>query len=178
MRFTLAIPALAAFALAACGGSDDNADAGLSIEDGVAELASSIRQLPGQYETTSELIDFSIPGISDEQAAMMRSTISSSLAQGNSYCLTAEEAEKGIEGALKEMSESDCVFNRLDVSGGNVQAEMQCISDDGQEGAISLAGSMTETTSDMEMTVNQRVAGEGNVQMKARIASKRVGECS
>lgn len=182
-RLKLSAPLLAAFALAACGGSDESAD-GVDELLGVTELADGISDIPvvpGQYRAEFELVDFLVPALNEVQNAEMRAEAEAGTGQGLSFCVTQEDAAGGVEMMLQKIAESECVFSNLDASGNAISAEMECISSDGLEGTFKIAGEVAGDVWPLELNIDQRVPGidgDGRVQMTMNSKTMRVGECS
>lgn len=170
-------------ALAACGGGEPEegaADGAMSIEEAAEEMDQAVQLRPGQYETSVEVLEFSIPGMPEAQAAQMREMMAGRQAAATSFCLTPEEAGQGPEQMVQEMAAADCAFDRLDVSGGSISAEMRCTAEGGIEGRYALEGEMTAESSTMTMQIDQAapgMPGEGRMEMSMRVASQRIGEC-
>lgn len=171
MRMIRALPLLAA-----CGGSDEAPDGALTKEDVAAKVDSVVKPQPGQYRSTVELLAFDMPGMTDEMKAQMKTMAESGLAQGNSFCMT--EAQADPKTMLQNIAESDCTFNQFDVNGGTIKADMVCKGDGGAEGRVEMDGTMTPTSSTMTMTMQQSMGNMGIVNMKMRVTSNRIGECS
>ncbi|RKF21795.1 DUF3617 domain-containing protein [Altericroceibacterium spongiae] len=186
MRLVHCFPLVAAMALAACGGNgakEEGTDesAPLSQEEVASKANGMIRQTPGQYQTSVELLDFDIPGLSEERAGQLKDMFAKSVADGNTYCLTQEDADKGPEAMLQQLAEADCTFKSLDVNGAKVDADMTCKGAGGADGNFKLNGTMEKESSEMLMEINQSIPnlpGEGKAVMKMKMNSKRVGECS
>lgn len=184
MRITIPTPIIAALAFAACGGGpEENAAKGeaLSVEEAVAEVDDAVEVRPGQYQSTMEIAEFTIPGVPEAQAAQMAQMIGLETASTTQFCLTSEEAAQGPAGMIEQMSNADCVFNSLDVAGGRIDADMQCTGEGGLQGNYPLAGEMGAESSAMTMRVDQvlsGVPGEGRMQLEMRVTSQRIGECA
>lgn len=182
----IAMPVVATFALAACGGSDEDgaAENGTGEVLGVSEADSALSDItiePGEYRSEFEMVEFAIPGLDAQQTEMMRNAAQQGATQSSTYCITPEKAAEGPERMLQEIAESDCVFSSLDSTGGIINAEMQCISADGLEGTFKMQGEVKESSWSMEMQIDQRVpgvSGDGRIQMTMRSNSTRIGECA
>ncbi len=180
MRKFHVLPLVAAVALAACGSQesvDADADGTISADEAADALSKVDAPRPGLYKTSAELIDFDIPNLPKEQKEMFRGMFSSGLAQGSEYCLTAEEAENAGKQMAQGLAEGDCTYNDFTMGGGSLKADMVCKDEDGQEGHVTLDGTMTSEGADMTMEMNQAVPEVGDVKMKMRMTSERVGDC-
>jgi hypothetical protein len=175
--------AAAALALAACGGGEpeEREAGGESLSPGEAQdaLGEVARMRPGEYRSRMEVMNVSIPGIPEAQAAQMGQMMGGG-SNETTFCLTPEEAEQGPGQVVQEMAEGDCSFSRLDTSGTSIDAEMQCTSAQGVVGRYTLAGEITPESSAMTMQIDQAVPGvpgEGRMQMEMRVTSERIGDC-
>ena len=180
MRSIIVVSAALGLTLSAC--SDSSAPE--TVEDMADAAASMEKPEPGQYETTTELIEFEVPGMGEQEAQMVRGMMEASMTQTTSYCLTPEEAEKGFEEAIREMQSGDtkeqCSFERFDVSGNTVDSQMKCDDGAGNVGNIAMTGTVSPTSSDMTMEFDQTSADSpgGAMKMKLNMKSKRTGDCS
>lgn len=181
MRAIKAMPLVAALLLAACGGGGEEAADGeaLTAEQVAAEAAGLVQPRPGQYRTSLELLEFSAPGLPDSAKEQMQQVFASGLAEGNTFCMTDEDAAaNGPEEMVKNLAESDCEMKSFNVSGNSVTAEMQCPQEGGNQSTVRMDGTMTAESSSMAMDMTQQIAGMGDVQMKMRVNSERIGDCS
>ncbi len=166
-----------AFALAGCSGGEEAASSD-AAEEMAAAAAEGPQPQPGQYRTTAELLEFNVPGAPPEAADMMRSAFSQGAAEGNTYCLTPEQAATSREDMLKNMAESDCTVSRFDMSAGRFDAALSCPSGQGVAGNVTMTGTMSETGSDMEMAFTTEVPGAGTATIRMHMVSERIGDCS
>lgn len=168
------------FALAACGDSgavDDPSDP----DQMAAAMEDIARPQPGEYRTTSELVEFEMPGVPEEEAQMMRSIFEMGASQPTTFCMTEEMAEAGFREFLTASQEEnqECEYTAFDASGGQLSATMTCDDGQGSTGTIEFEGSISETEQDMTMTMNMANAAEGqDMRMVLRNRSERIGECS
>jgi hypothetical protein len=179
MRTIHALPLVAAMLLAGCGDKADKSGEGTVSNEAVAAAAEGlIEPRPGQYRTSLELLEFDVPGMTDQMKAQMRSMVGGEFAKGNTYCLTPEEAAaNGSKRMAENMAEGNCTFSKFDVSAGTLSADMQCTGDDGLTSHVLMNGIMTQTSSDMTMTMNQQMEGVGQLRMKIHAKSERIGDC-
>lgn len=170
--------AVSGLSLASCGGAEETADApgGLS-RDEVANRAEDIVRLePGQYRSTAELVSIDIPGAPAQVLEMMKQSMGGR-GTTSEYCLTPEEAAKGYEEMAKNSAEGDCSFQRFDVDGRDIDAEMTCKSPGGEDARMRLAGTGTSTSSDMTMTMEMTIPEMGKGTMVMRAKHERIGDC-
>jgi len=181
MRPAHTLPLIAAILLAACGGNDADADGdgALTGEEVAAAAGDMVQPRPGQYRTTLELLEFEAPGVPDSAKEQMENAFASGLAEGNTFCMTEEDAAKnGPRQMVENLAESDCEMKTFEVSGNSVVAEMQCGGTQGASNTVKMEGEMTAESSTMTMDMSQAMAGMGAMNMKMRVNSQRIGDCS
>lgn len=177
MRIAYSLPLAAAIVLAGCGGGDDSG--GVPADDVAAEAANLIQPRPGQYRSSIELLEFEVPGMAEGAKQQMQQIFASGLAEGNTFCMTEEDAARnGAEEMAKNMAEGDCTMNSFNVSGGTVNAEMQCSGEEGFASTVRMDGTMTAESSAMTMDMSQSIPNVGETRMKMRVNSQRIGDCA
>ena len=175
-----AAAALLALALAACG---EEAKAPKTADEVIAEAGEMERPDPGRYETKVELLEFSVPGLPPEQADRLKSMMGGVGAQASTYCLTAQEAGKGFEEQVRKMGQGqgglECEYNEFDVNRGKLAAEMTCTGPQGMNAAMKIDGKTTSRSTSMTMDMTQKAAmiPGGEMKMKMKMDSTRVGDC-
>lgn len=180
MRFALAAP-LAVLALAACG---DEPSEPKTAEEVAAAAEGLTKPEPGRYVSSAEMIEFSVPGLPPEQAEQLKGMMSGMGSEENTYCLTPEEAEGGFEEAVRKMGQGSqgmkCEFNKFDASGSDLDAELACTGPEGASATMQMEGTMEAQSSEMTMAMTQKAPGipGGEMSMKMRVKSRRVGECT
>lgn len=168
------------FALSACG--SDPAEP-RTADEVIAEAGKLDTPRPGQYQTSVEMIDFSIPGLPRGQAEQTKSMMGSMGGEASAYCLTPAEAEKGFEESVRKMTEGtgemECEFGRFAVDAGKLDAALACKGPQGMDADIALTGTATAETSSMRMKMVQKAAmiPGGEVRMEMQMDSKRIGDC-
>lgn len=180
MRLIHAMPLAAAALLAACGSdADTDGDGAVSGAELAAEAEGLIQPRPGQYEVALELLEFDAPGIPEAAKEQMRTMFAGGFTEGRTFCMTPEDAaENGPEQMVKNLAESDCTMQKFNVSGGDIEAEMQCPSEQGGAGTIKMQGRMTAERSSMTMEMKQAMPNLPATTLKVKVDSRRVGECS
>lgn len=179
MRSKLFVSLAAAITLSACGSSEDAPSGPMSPDEAAEALSKVDTPRAGQYKATVEILEFDIPGMPQAQKDQMRSFMSGSLTQGHTYCLTQEESEAGARDMATKLADGDCTFNDFNAGGNSLYADMTCKGANGEEGNVKLAGTMTDESSDMTMTMvqNSPELPGGSMNMKMRLVSERVGDC-
>lgn len=178
MKLRHAMPVLAAFALAACGGDaeDDLADEALSMDEVAAQASElEMRLEPGEYRSTAELIEFDMPELPAETMALARQAFAEGAASESTYCLTEQSTP---EQWISQMNESDCTVSRFDSSDGALDAVLQCRDAEGMNGRVEMNGTADGTSADLEMRFRQQIPGLGEGTIHMRVKSERIGDCA
>ncbi|RJY07966.1 DUF3617 domain-containing protein [Aurantiacibacter aquimixticola] len=181
MRFPTILAAASLLTLTSCG------DSGTTVEDPsdpdqIAAAAENIaRPQPGEYRTTGELVEVDLPGASEEEAQAMRAIMETGVAREQTFCVTEEDAEEGFTqfvSAMQDMPKT-CSFSEFAINGENLNATMVCDDDAGSTGNVAFAGTVSETGSDMTMTMDMENAAEGqSMRIVMRNTTERVGDCA
>ena len=186
MRHALASLAILALPLAACGSSEEpapeaqavvGADGAISMED-AAKIAEEegVRPQPGEYRSTVEIVEFSVPNAPQELKDMMQQSMTT---QTSTFCLKEEDVKDGFREMVRKSQEGDnCSFEKYEVDGGKIDAKMVC--DVPQRGrmTMTLTGQGSETRSDMDMTMDGDMPGLGAMKMRMKSTQERIGDCS
>lgn len=183
MRSIHVLPLLAAILLAGCGGggsADENGGGAVSGKEAAAAAGDTIKLEPGEYRISFELLEFDVPDAPDSLRRQMKSTMGSSNASNTTtFCLKPEDAEaQGPREMVENMAASQCTFSQFDVSGGSISADMQCAGASGEAHRVLMEGTMTATGSTLTMSSEQTMGAMGKVNMKTRVTSERIGDCS
>lgn len=182
MRATILMP-LMIFALPGCGSETASEK---SAGEVIAQVSQMAKPLPGLYETTAELKDFSVPGIPAGQLGMMRQQFAASSGKTNTMCLTREDADQGFEKMVREMGRMgqtgegvDCAFSQFDASGSKLNAVLNCTAPGGMKMAMTMDGSLAPDRADMTMTMNSSssMMPGGEMTMVMQTVSQRIGDC-
>jgi hypothetical protein len=171
-------PVLLALALTACGGADEDlAGEALSADEvsGVDTAADFTIPRPGQYTTTQELIDVSMPSLPPETLALMRREFAAGASVPHSYCVNEQMTR---EEWLSQMAESNCTVSRSTPGAGGIDMVLSCTGTEGMAGRIALKGTATAEGSDIEMTFTQPIPNVGDTTIKMRVKSQRTGDCA
>ncbi len=167
---------IAALNLAACGGNNSaDADGDGEITGAeVAEMADEmVKPEAGQYRATTELVELEAPGAPPEAVEMMRGMMSRSF----EYCLTQEEADRGFEEMARESQDENCSFEKFDVDGGDIDAVMTCSGQGEGTMRMTMQGSGGRTSSEMTMTMEGNIPGQGEGRMVMNTSHERIGDC-
>jgi hypothetical protein len=174
-RIGAAAVALAALALAGCNQADKGPK---TMEEAQKEAAKLERPQPGQYTQTMKVTKFEVPNAPPEMAKQMKAAMGQ--AQTTSFCLTKEMSQKGFEEMFREIGkDGECKYQRFDVSGGKLDALLQCESKAEGKGTITMAGTVGSQGSDVTVeidTVNP-ASPMGSSTIGMQMVSKRTGDC-
>lgn len=179
MRIAMVLAASSALALAACSGET-------TVEDpsDPEELAAATDSLPtpqpGMYTDTAELVEVEMTGGTPEEQEMMNMIFQPGSTQETQVCRTEEDTAGGAEDFLETMNDlpDECEMESFTVDGGSFEANMDCAGGAGESGNVQVAGTMTETSSDVTMTMNMESPEEGRtMRMVIRTQSERTGDC-
>jgi len=142
--------------------------AGAAIAQTVDE---SMKPQPGKYESRVELLSMDIPGVPANMMGMMKGAFERSV----TICLTPEEVEQGYKDALRKSQDGDCRYESFSATGGRIDAEMICATDNGPM-RMTMTGTGTPTTSDVTMMMKGNM-GPGPGSLSMRVRQKRIGDC-
>ena len=174
--------ASATFLLSACGSNKKEPQAKASgpqpMEEVKKEAAQLERPQPGQYRQAVEITRFAVPGMPAQAADQMKKMMSAK--RENVICLTKADTEKGFRDMFKDVGKGNqCSYSRFDVSGGKIDAQMDCAAPQERSARMTIKGMVTPNGSDV--TVDMDVKGGkqpmGNMQMTMHMKSERVGDC-
>lgn len=176
MRIAFCLP-LIALGLSACG---SDAEEPKTEDEVIAAMEDLAKPEPGLYRTTTEMVEFSVPGLPEEQAQQLRKMRGDGV-KTSEQCLTEEEANRGFKDMLREMSKPDeglsCDFTRFDTSGSDLDAKMTCGGPGGTGAEIVLAGEVETTRSDLTMKMKVDAGPLGEMDMTMKTKSERIGDC-
>lgn len=179
MRSTIFMP-IAVLALAACGSETPEEK---STGEIIAEARKMTGPLPGQYETKTVLREFSVPGLPEQQAEMMKQQFAAGTDRTETFCLTKQQAEQGYEEMVRSMGQMgegvSCSFSKFDASGSKLDAALNCTGPGGTTMTMGMDGTVEPEQSDMTMTMNSSSSMMPGMEMKMVMdsQSRRIGEC-
>jgi Protein of unknown function (DUF3617) len=165
----LVIVLAAATALAGCSKSEETA------------AGKAPKMKPGEYESTSEIVKFEAPGMSAAMSAKLQETMVGTKTTAK-HCLTKEQADKDQGDMFKNIAAGggNCAMDSYKVNGGKVAGQMTCTTPSGGKGVMTLAGSVSDSASDMTMVANieDKTLPQGKATMEMKVATKRLGDCT
>jgi len=175
----------ASLSLAACSGGSDhaagtaNAAAGTSgggLSDGGGGT-SGVKLSPGEWETTSEMVDMKMEGLPEGVPPGMMARMQPPSTTVKS-CLTPEEAANPNARMLAAQKDSQCTVERTDIGGGRIDIAMTCpAASDRGKAKIAMTGEYGATS--YEMHGDFVIDGPNGMRMtmKSRTTGHRVGDC-
>lgn len=129
----------------------------------LAAPAAAQTMQPGLWEATSQVTSMSMPNMpAGMKQAMAGKTHSIR------HCVRAEDVAKAPE-RLFQGSDGRCRYSEFKMSGGKVDAVMQC--EGGMTGRMS--GSFTPTS----YTATNDISITGGMKMSSRVTGRRIGDC-
>ena len=179
MRHSIAALLAVGLGLAACDKAEVD-ERNASIEDvanAVADAGPSLRLEPGRWESTTELVEISAPGMPPQAVAMMKKSFSSG-ATKVATCLKPEDVDKPGANFFGQTSK-DCRFDHYRMDGGAIDAHLTCAPADGQRMAMTMTGRYSPTSYEMEVATDMAAPadGEAAMTMRMRMKSTHTGPC-
>lgn len=177
MRKTLAISCTVALLSACSGNADSDGDGKISGSEARTEMASggSMNMKPGQWETK---ISFSKVDAKDMPEAA-KTQMLAMMGKGVTVksCLTKEQIEKPGADFFGSSEGSNCTFDQLDRSGGNMKVAMTCKPDGKTVITNTMDGSFSGDSYTMDMQQKTSGTPMGDISMTGKIEGKRLGDC-
>jgi hypothetical protein len=173
----IAIPMLAALALAACNQEPSVSITNATPEEAAKQVAaagvvSTIK--PGQWETKAELTEIEMPGMTPEmKAAGLKKAKEKPTV--HSYCVDEEEAKKPGAGLFTGEDNRSCTYRKLEMSGGKMDMTLAC---PGQGGTMTMSVAGTFTPETVTAVTEMKSEGQLAMRMKANVTSRRTGDCA
>ena len=133
---------------------------------------------PGRWEGAYVMHDMEIPGMANMPPAA-KAQMKAQMAQTRKFvnCVTQEDVKKQKAFYMGD-DNKNCTYDHFTMSGGKIDAAMACKS--GREGAMAMTmtGSYSPDSSQMDLTGKGEGAGPaGGMSMKFSVEGKRVGAC-
>lgn len=176
MRHSALIPLLAALALPGCGQSSDKtgtADAsGNAAAAGAMLNEAAFKVEPGKYRSTVNITKLDLAGLPPQVAAAMPRQSS------YEYCVTPEQAAKGIEAIKQQMAKGSCQFESFKASGGTVDSVFTCNAEGGFAMRSVSHGTYNESGSDVTVIADAKMPGGRSMHVEQSVKARRIGECT
>jgi hypothetical protein len=179
MRAIHLVPLTAGILLTGCGSADADGDGRISPAEAAAEAAkTSVRQRPGEYQYTFELLDFQVPDVPDAARQRMRDAVANGLGGGYFQCVTpADVAEGGAAKMIESLAKSDCTMTEFSVSSDSYTATARCVRR-GVTQDFEMEGVMAAESATATVVVSQNVPNLGAAKTTFRLNARRFGECA
>lgn len=185
--FPMMLAGSAVLALAACGkGEEPGAGAGASAENqSVEQVATEMKKialLPGEWETTQEVIDVQLEGAPKEMPAGMLEAMKGRKTTSKS-CITPEQAANPSADFLTAQKDSKCTYSGFEMTGGTMKGSVSCPGPEGGSANMTMEGSYTADSYAASMEMQSEGMGGTSMpgmkmRMKMRTIGKRLGECT
>lgn len=127
---------------------------------------------PGNYELTTKVTNFEVPGAPAGLAEQMKKE------QKQTQCLTQAEIDNfGSKMAESSAQGANCNFTKTAFGSGTIDVAGTCSGGGGEQATVTMTGS--NTTDSFTATTNIE-ASQGGQQMKmtAETSARRIGDCS
>ena len=151
----------------------------------VGEVAQKVREAtsdqnliePGRWESKVTVLDMEIPGMPPQMAQRMKQTMAKVQGGTIDTCLTEEDVKRPKEDFFAG-HDKNCRYDHFTMSGGKIDAVMNCKGEDG--GAMTMSVNGTYSSDRYEATMAMEMTGghEGGMKMKSHSESHRVGQCT
>ena len=169
-----------AAALAAC---DSGAD--VDVRDAnTSEVAEAVRESgmtkadftmrPGRWASSVTIESIEAPGMPPEVVEQMKGVMGGG--QTFESCLTSEQARKPSEDFFAGKNNA-CRYDHFKMGDGKIDMKMRC-TERGESQVMEMAGDYSPESYTMTMTATHEGGAPGGLNMKMRVDSKRVGECT
>lgn len=168
----------ALLALAGCGKGEDKA--GSSAPQSVEEIADEMGKVqlePGEWETTTELVDMKIEGA---PAGMPADAMKGAIGHKTTIktCITPEQAAKPEADFLAAQKDSKCTYSDFAMVGGTIKGTVSCPGEQGGKMTASMSGSYQPTSYAMTMTMNMDGMQPGMKMVSTmKTTGERIGAC-
>ena len=189
MNFSIKAATLAvvsSLVLSACGGESEAASGAVSASnltdpEAIAEALGNLpKPQPGEYKIEAEVVEFAMPGASEEESNALRGLVEMGAMSGITFCMNEEMAQQGHEEYLEQLQgmNENCNYDSLSIDGDKIDAKLTC-GFDGASSTIEFNGTISETGSNMtvSMDMQEPITGKG-IQMVMRNTTERLGECT
>ncbi|MFM5895843.1 MAG: DUF3617 domain-containing protein [Novosphingobium sp.] len=177
MRIAIVLPLAAALSLAACnkagGGSDAGGGSG-SMPEKVAAAVSEMKIQPGLYQATVDIKAVDMPGL---PPAVLDGVKKGMAGKPLTYCISAEDAAKGIAAMKEHMAKGKCQFDKFDAANGTIDQSMTCQMGKGTMHVIG-HGTYTDAGSVVASTTDMSGPGGKTMHLEQVTTTKRVGDCT
>lgn len=177
MRLPVTVSLIAILGLSACHkAADSGASAAGDPAAGAKALAAAqdFHMQPGLYRTTIDIKQFDMPGMPTAVVNAMKQSMAE---KPITYCLTPEDASKGVEALKRGMAKGKCQFDSFNAAGGKLDSSLTCNFDGkGSMHAVS-HGTYTDTGSVAASTAEVAMGGAAKMRIEQVTTTTRTGDC-
>lgn len=176
MRLIHCLPLIAGLALVACDNTDEElTDEALSMDEVLAQGEDNgIMPQPGEYSASYDLVSVDMVAGQVQDMAALEAAFAEGAQEQTSFCVT-EAMDR--EAWISAMTDNSCAISRLSANDGDIDLAMTCDAEDGPQGRITMAGTTSDTASDMEMGFTQPIPGVGDANIVLQVQTERTGDC-
>lgn len=165
--------------LGACGQAGDSpaADKSMAPADvgkAVSEMAFQFE--PGKYRTTIDIAKFEMPGVPAQAAEQMKAMMTRKTS--SEYCLSPEQAKRGMDVMKEQMGKGQCKFEKFDASGGTVESVFTCNSGQGMALKSTSRGTYDSTGSKVDVVADMSIPGGRSLHLEQTVTMVRIGDCA
>jgi len=174
----------AVLALGACGKGEDKAGNGAGEAQTAQDVAAQVKKVslqPGEWETTSEIVEAKIENAPEGMPAGMMDAMKGRKTSVKS-CITPEQAENPGADFLAAQKDGRCTYSGFEMAGGAIKGTVTCAGQEGGAATMKMAGIYTPTS--YTTTVDMVSTGMGGPQAKdmamhmtTKVSGKHVGAC-
>ena len=170
---------LATVLLAGCGSPEPTEGEPKTMIEAKAEASKIDRPRPGQYRQVVEITRFEMPTIPNEDSDRMAEMVKAT--QETEFCLTKEESEKGFRDMFQDVGKGgECRYSRFDVTGGKVDAQLDCASVTEGTATFVLSGNVGPNGSDVTIDADMKNPSSptGTAKIGMHMKTDRLGDCT
>lgn len=174
----------ALLALGACDKGEDKAQSGAGEAQSAQEIAAQVKKVslqPGEWETTSEIVDAKIENAPEGMPAGMMDAMKGRKTMVKN-CITPAQAENPDADFLAAQKDGRCTYSGFEMAGGTIKGTVTCAGGEGGTATMKMEGIYTPAS--YTTTVDMVSAGMGGAQardmtmhMTTKVSGKRIGEC-
>jgi len=148
----------------------------------VALANSDLAISPGEWENTVEFVDikFDESQLPAEARGMIGPILEAMRGQKTTTksCVTEEEAKEPAAEMFSGSDAADCEYSKFAFAGGSIDMAMTCTDPNSGTAKITNTGTYDETSYTMEMDISMEGSEMGAMNISAKSAGKRVGDCA
>lgn len=176
----MATAAIGVLALAGCGSKEE--DAGQGGPKSAAQVREEAGKLerpePGEYRQQVEITSLEVPGMPASAAEQMKSAMKAT--QDGTFCLTKADAERGYEDMFNGIGKGNhCSHSKFDVDGGQLDAQMECQSQQQGKAVMKVKGTVAKDGSNVTVVMDTTGGPPPITTMKMtmQLTTTRLGDC-